>query len=929
MPEREGVSPEPTEAVGQSPAINRPETFLETAGAGLAQTAREIGPAIRTGINTAREQITPGGRQQARAATQERLTAQLSNYDQHQQLLQEELAQTTDQHEQAALQQQLDQIAQERLNVTGEYARDIMERLSAGERIDEEQMLFLATDVINRAEQSALAELVLIRNGFKTMQEALGKLGVESVRAEDIVVQLDKDHKHPWLKEHFAKFVVSGGISVAALAVIGVLGGPIGWAGLAGGLAGGALGRLGGEWLRYRALGKERRQTDKEGNEINRGRIGEAVATNLLGLIAELRNHAADVEAAGSDQDARADALSKLLTAAASKEVARVDEYQKLDKRFAWVKAGLGMVGAVGGSVAGSFWQAGAEKAQMLAEAKEKGIHLWHDANGHAHITPDYGQGHHVKEMVDGTWHYQIEQSDVAEATKKLGENFGPSYHYYLTDSLKESLTEGGFDVEFLTQVPSELNGAVLHHAGQISEASITSAIDEAIRQKILLVTAAVSGGTALTEVGGIGLKYRQLSAERLRKENKPLIDLLEAHAFALERGHGPVVTPEEPEQVKARLERLARSRGVELPETPANGPENWYKQPQLIKEAFTLHKLPLWPQLDESGQLRQQDGQLFYDGVGRVDPEKNEIVIIYKTTSGDYAWRVDQLDTFLLTHAEPRVQVGEKRPATTAAQRESTTLQTETRANSVEDWQAAVAAEIGEAVLADGDISPELRQTRVGKPEVGAIQEVLDGYLQDWQAFTPEQQQATGITVGAVERDGRQGRRITITEGGREAYLELMPTRDGRNTHLTLKELDGQRHTGQDQQAMAQAIEFMRAFRDRLAVEVPQPQPAPADRAPTPPEPEPPPPQRVENRQAIISNEDLQSHNAFRFSPDAEGDPFYNEIREAGFIDAEGRVRYKDVTASSIRLIAPDGTERTRTLPRLRGLIGSVETIE
>lgn len=500
-----------------SQEVRASESDLDRSGQSFRLAPRESWfNQIRDSIHQRREQqaTRTAEAREAQSNAKANHEQRLEGIQRHQAELQKELDRQQNPDARQAIQEEIDRVTKELQQESAAFARNIVDRLTAGEQVTEKELMIMAQDAATNAERSALAEVFLKQQGFKTFQEAMTKLNVKSTRAEDLVVRLEKNQRDPRIKEHLQKLGISTGTSMAALLAVSLLGGPISWAGLGLGVAGGAMGRLGGEWYRHRQLSKDG--------------LGEKVIGDLLGTIYLMQTEAKNaLEAAGTDESQRIAALSKLLSATAGTEIVRLKEYKTLEKKATKLKAGLGLLGAVSGSLIGSFLASGAETAQMLAEAKAHGTRIYHDvATNTPHLTQDPGLGHQVYLTNKGVWRFMLEQKDIKVASDS---------HWL---SWLHGLTSSGQEVA----APAQIGGDFLLHAGKAAVedqgASLTAAIGKATLLKTMEVWAAMSGAALLTEGGAVVGKG--LSEKRLRESNRPLIDMLEAEAIRLRRRTHP-----------------------------------------------------------------------------------------------------------------------------------------------------------------------------------------------------------------------------------------------------------------------------------------------------------------------------------------------------------------------------------------------------
>jgi ribosomal protein L18E len=492
-----------------SPASEEPVTTEKTT---IQDRVKERVDAIRERFH----KETKEERTQRLQSSKEDIQSQLDVFEIQQKTLTTELKNAKTPEEKKFFEEELQELNEDITEQQTGFARNILERMSSGEKVSDDEVMLLMKDLSENEERSVLAELAVSRHGFKTFQKAMGKLNVKSVRAEDLVVQLDKENSNPWIKEELKKIGIGAGVSAATVGILGLMGGPVAWAGILGGVAGGSLARLGVEYWRHRQISKDN--------------LGEKLVSDLLGTIQYMKTEGARaLEAAESDDhNARIDAIGRVLSAAASAESRNSKQYKDLDRKAGRLKLGLGVLGAVGGSLLGSFLAQGSEVAQGLSEmsSSQPGEHIriFHDSSGNAHIAPDASVGHEVYKTNEGVWRFMVEQSDVNNAIhQKALEN----YHFVSMDGPSAGIFN----------VPENVDGLTLLHNSVISDSSVTSALSEHLSQEAViksLEVAAVSGAaTAATELVDQGSHF--LTNRQIREDNRALIDMLEAHAVRVQ----------------------------------------------------------------------------------------------------------------------------------------------------------------------------------------------------------------------------------------------------------------------------------------------------------------------------------------------------------------------------------------------------------
>jgi|GEM_PF-5563915 len=590
------------------------------------------------------------------------------------------------------------------------HARANLEQWKAGriQEIEPNDLAIIIQDLAESGQESALAELVLSKQGFKNFEDALRQLKLKEVTYGDTKVTLKDSNwqrfiHSPAVKEQITKLGLSGGTSVAVAGLITLLGGPVSWGVVAAGVAGGAAGRAAGEFVRGRMLNrKEKGSTIKTGpademtmpemppmDEPAPKRFNEVVAEDLLQQIINLQSQAKEFDGlAETNPNARAQAMLELVRNAADVESRSSQRYQKMEKNARFIKAGLAVLGAVGGSIAASAivgHEAAGKAAELsgdktfhaqLLEAKKHGLRIYHDTKG-AHITTDVNAGHLVKETADHAWRFAIEHKDTAaaalEAKREGLANYGDIFHYY---------TGHGPNLP----VPNSLGGHEFLHASVVND--VPKAIKESlqlaaqdIQAKALLAelmsSLVVTAPAMLWEAGWLEGQERRRS--ETKADNELLISSLaeiDAHLhnkILLGTGEETPVgrIPDNGEAMPDFLERFAKYYGIKrLPTSPAGLAQNWYSQlpqPEIAKVLPTLHEWGMTNpdggfQLDENGQVRSVR-------IAEVDIPHNRVVIVLpfiadKGTEITRQFRAMRLDTFLQSHR----QLADKQKAPAAA---------------------------------------------------------------------------------------------------------------------------------------------------------------------------------------------------------------------------------------------------------------------
>ena len=404
-------------------------------------------------------------------------------------------------------------------------------KLRDGETISESERLFIIEDLAGNTEKSALAELSLSREGFKTFQKALDRLGVKSVRVEDYVVHLENEKESnffkkmwgkDWVKEHAKKLGVSAGISTAVVGAIALFGGPVSWVAIAGGVAGGTAGRLIGEWRRNVALNKDG--------------LNDKVAEDLLSHIYKLKTEAVSA-LEESDPEKRAQIIGEILKGIDKDETDNTKNYKDLEKKYSKVKAYSGLIGSVAGAGLGAWALMGAEFSSLMDKAAEEGVRLDLDGDGYSHL---------VKENADGAWRSMIDQNDPDRfrlmLADKHGEAFADAHWEQLWSDNLAVVTDAGKEAGVSSLSPDqlkELANTQWFHIGnpadQMGE-GFKEAVREHLNQQINVKTAAVissmAGAAIATEGVNYGADYYKSSSKRLKKHDRPLIHELEAEAI-------------------------------------------------------------------------------------------------------------------------------------------------------------------------------------------------------------------------------------------------------------------------------------------------------------------------------------------------------------------------------------------------------------
>lgn len=479
-----------------------------------------------------------------------------------------------------------------------ELARINLEQWKLGqiEQLSPEDIAVITEDLVSCAERSALTEMFLSARGFKNFEQMLRKLKLSaatSTTGENF--QLDEESilsrfaHAPVVQDFLKKMGISGGASVAIAGAIAIFGGPLSWATVGAGLAGGAAGRLGGEFIRTRMLRRyEERPTggrtlwqrltrqqlnaeNQEQPETEGIRFNEAVARELLDQILAFHSRAQEAdELPEDDQNLRAQAMLNLITdaAKAGKPEAGISKrYEKMEKRASLISRSLTLIGAIGGSITNALLEHGhvAEHAadltdpqsatyqQELAGAEAQAAH------GGIRLDLDGDSIEHTVKQVDGAWRFVIEQGDVNRAIESVGENYGEVYHYYAGDPLYHALEQSGqlgnyqavHDAIFhATGIDTHLVGSVqdvwpttteLVHNSVLDPGVVGKAIEDALRTQLSeratdmvrdsIITQLVSVGAVAAPflaTEGVTAAAEKKNKNEIKADNQRFIDSLE-----------------------------------------------------------------------------------------------------------------------------------------------------------------------------------------------------------------------------------------------------------------------------------------------------------------------------------------------------------------------------------------------------------------
>lgn len=565
------------------------------------------------------------------------------------------------------------------------------------EKLDTNDLVTIEKDLIENGEKSAMAELILSKQGFNTFEEALRKLNLTNAEYGDKKIEIkDKNlegfFKSPVVREHLTKLGISGGVSAAALSVIALCSGPVGWAaiGVAGaGVAGGAIGRGVGEFVRGRMLAKKEDGAVDEHGKTKR--FNQVVAEDMLQQIVNLQSRADVVEGLRDEQDPnqRAQAILELIQTAASVEGRTAKRYEKMEKRASWIKAGLGILGAIGGAYEASVFvgheaaKAAAEKVGTtsfnhdLADANAHGVRIFHDAAGHAHVTHDPAYGHIVRNDTDGAWRQVIEHKNITGYNVQPNE-FAPgaTSHIIGASEVMKHVGHDGYKdvldyyagsaphgVTLQAGVPGHLPAYPLEHVTPVDFSSVEGALRDNLHHAADLIqhdalwAQIIGAGAGVLPVIGMEAAYGKKNKndkEQRTKDNEMLIGSLSEVEDHLHRniimgvGESTAIgkIPEDPAKMRLFAERFALYHHSRLPESPDGYVYNWTEQPQKLDKLFRLDQIPMWYKLHEevggAGQKVQAvdqhgnrlpaaspDRTLVKVGIASVDPEHNRIAII------------------------------------------------------------------------------------------------------------------------------------------------------------------------------------------------------------------------------------------------------------------------------------------------------------
>jgi len=506
--------------------------------------------------------------------TGEALFHQVEAIKDHRRAIQEHLGTLADneetKQERQFLQEEIDRVNGELNPLLNQVAFEILDKLRRGEKMNEQERTYLVEDLVNSMDKSALAELILSREGFKNFEELLKELGVKSVRVEDYSVHLENDREAGWLKKfwgkswvkrHTKKLGTTAVISTAAVGAIGLLGGPVTWAAMLGGLAGGTVARLGVERWRY--------------SRLNKDGLGDKVAEDILRHIYDLQRYGQEALAADSEQ-ARAEKIAKVLSGIDIGEKESLKNYRQLEKKAGKLNLAWGIVGSLAGAGLGAMALRGVEFSQLMDKAANEGVRLDLDGDSYAHL---------VKQNADGAWRFMLEQSDPQRLQEMLAGEHGAEFaqehwrHYwekYLAVVGPEGLP-GYLPVPTAGELAAIEGPTNLFHVGSVGDKmgeGFRTAIEEMFSRQLAVksaaVVAAMGGAHALVE-GGFNLKENfRLAPERLRHHDQPLIHELEAEAIRLkklshsaeESALAPEVAEEKEESAKSPVDNLGFAIG-------------------------------------------------------------------------------------------------------------------------------------------------------------------------------------------------------------------------------------------------------------------------------------------------------------------------------------------------------------------------------
>ncbi|HSX41844.1 MAG TPA: hypothetical protein VLE93_00670 [Candidatus Saccharimonadales bacterium] len=949
MPQPEVTGPEPTvstdavalEAPPLAPLVEAPQP-TET----VATTPPPVSqPARRLNTREKFEQEL----ETVRAALPDRLATSEAEVK----FLKERLAEAPNSEAKAIVQKEIDSAKEKQASVFRDYAGDILHRAERGEKITENEWLIVAQDYSANAEKSAGAEFFLKRQGFETFEKGMRKVGLTTARGEALTVQLEKSKAPSWLKEHINK----AGWSAATYALASCFL-PVSALAFASSIGGGIIGRLGGEWLRGHELSKVRGEGD------NKYRLNEKIMNDALSQIFLMKTEAEKALAAAKNPNERAQALGNLLSKIGTAEIKDIATYQKVEKTAAKWKAIGGFLGSVGvGSLVNHFFVTGHQLAAEVAKAKAEGIHIFHDAAG-AHITADPTQGHVVKESLDGFWRAVVNKKDLGDLATSVSQHsagVNNYFHAYLGDHVGLVSQQARYGQEMVHALVRDLPANLARpEAAQAATdsflgASVNSAINELVRQTFIKSTLVMVGAAAVSESAFLRSDTAKVSAERLRAENLPLINELEAEALFQRQKVKPEKEPK-PKNERERLEKLARKLHVELPESPHGFEEGWYKQPHLLQDRFTLAKLPRWPLIGSDGKNIVENGQEKRDGVAEVDVDNNKIVVVSKRLDGSYDHHTMKIDDFLRTHGKPKIAT----PSQAAP--------TESRPPQEQPRRPGVAERLDQLQFDNNDImNAVLEEVRHGTPLAEDIKNaptsaalsqglyrIVRTLAEGWDGLDEATRRGNATFKFEAIREGdRNVTAITLyNPDNTKAILRLKRAGDGYR--ITLEDADGALLGVRNERpiTVGPVAAFLQELTERFqalddiappappAPPVPAPAPTPLPPAPapvpTPPVPAPRPPDvepDEQNEEEIFSQADFDEHDAIQ--PMAEIPPAIWSFITRSLpdpIDPEsGLIRYRnaDVANEKITLINAAGREQEFRLPFIQGIIDQLETTE
>ena len=558
-----------------------------------------------------------------------------------------------------------------------QFAKQTIEMWRNGgiEALSPQDLELIIQDVTKNVERSALAELVLSRHGFKNVEEAFRTLKLDSVQIDQQIFSLPEENrwqafiKSPAMKEQLKSLAISGGSSLALAGAVTLLGGPVAWAMVGGGVLGGAVGRMLGEANRSRLLHKQVDSTAKPEQPMGSKDLlevapapvaapekisfNEKVGRDLFELIVGMQASAAAIEGE-PDQIRRTEMILDLVKSANQVESRSHKDYVAMEKKAGLAKTGLAVLGAVAGGGVGHAIEGSIREAKIAAikagtdnsirQAAEHGVRIFHDASG-AHITLDPAQGHLVKQTTDGAWRFAIEHKDMVDASNMAhaeGHRIADIFHYYHDLGHGSGIIDG---------VPNNLPTTELLHNSNVADV-VSAFVQKASADSLAASWYGAAAGilpTITTDVAGswkANNRSKESREQIAANDNRLIGSINEVNEMLREKNllggsEGTIETrigdiPDEPARREKFFADLADTYGVPLPENPKSFTYDWNKMPKVIDDKYMVgnDSVQHWYQYENTPTgpkviIDPKTGGVVEVGVLGVDYEHNRIALV------------------------------------------------------------------------------------------------------------------------------------------------------------------------------------------------------------------------------------------------------------------------------------------------------------